>query len=172
MSVLRHKVLTEEQDRQRLEETFMKKDDEIGKLRSTFDRSLNTLSGDAQKLQTILDKSLHKIDKHIMASNGLEVTDSEITSADEYFTPSKAPSNRLNVTTKLDKYRLPADHAEKTCSPTKLQTQNVKADSYKRGKNPSYTFKSKQNDYTPSKSRIIGVVPSSAAKRPQRPDRK
>ena len=78
MSVLRHKVLSEEHDRQRLEERLMKKDDEIGKLRTTFDRSLNTISGDARNLQTILDKSIYKLEKHIMATKGVILTDSGV----------------------------------------------------------------------------------------------
>ena len=165
--MLRHRVLSDEHDRQRLEETFMKKDDEIGKLRSTFDRSLNTISGDARNLQTILDKSLHKLDKHIMATNGIILTDSEVTSNDEFYSTPKAPAKRVGVVTKLDKYELPVQHGARTNNLNK--NIDGKPDLHKRGKSSSSNLKGRTNEYTPSRSK---VTPNSASKRPQRPDRR
>ena len=166
MSVLRHKVLSEEHDRQRLEETFIKKDDQIGKLKTTFDRSLNTISGDARNLQTILDKSLYKLDKHIMATKGVILTDSDVTSNDEY-SPSKAPTKRSDVATKLDKYELPVEHGLKTAKSSK--NQDGKLDLHKKGKNSNLNSKGRLNEYTPTRAKI---VPTTSVKRPQRPDRK
>ena len=148
----------------------MKRDDEMGKLRSTFDRSLNTISGDARNLQTILDKSLHKLDKHILATKGIAVTDSEMTSTDEYHSPSKAPPKRLNIVTKLDKYELPVDNEEKT--PKSSKSQDGKTDSHKKGKNSSLTSKSRLSEYTPPRAKVSNAMQTSAVKRPLRPDRR
>ena len=144
----------------------MKKDDEIGKLRSTFDRSLNTISGDARNLQTILDKSLYKLDKHIMATNGIILTDSELTSNDEY-TLSKAPTKKMDVVTKLDKYELPAGHGVKQTKSSKIQDSKV--DLYKKGRNSNITSAGKSTENTQSRTKFM---PTSSVKRPQRPDRR
>ncbi len=105
---MRQKLSTEQKDRQRIEDVYMKKDDQIGRLRSSFDRSLNAITGDTRNLKSILDKSLHKLDKHIMSSQGL-ATDSEVTSTEDGYEINKSrqsrPADYIAIPTKLDKYR-------------------------------------------------------------------
>eukprot|EP00794_Sanderia_malayensis_P020537 gene20537-22556_t len=112
ITTLRQRLAIEQNDRQRIEDIYTRKDDEIDRLRTSFDRSLNTITGDTRNLKTILDKSLHKLDKHIMSSQGLAVTESDVTSTDESYDVSKSKSrlsdkmpDYASISTKLDKYR-------------------------------------------------------------------
>ena len=79
MSSLRQKLASERHERHRLEESSSKRDDEIDRLRSSFDRSLNNITSDTTNLKSILDKSLNKLDKQIRVTEGL-ASDSEVTS--------------------------------------------------------------------------------------------
>uniref|UniRef100_A0A7M5XCB0 Uncharacterized protein n=1 Tax=Clytia hemisphaerica TaxID=252671 RepID=A0A7M5XCB0_9CNID len=83
MTLLRSELQTERKQRERLEDLYYKRDDQVTKLRSTFDQSLNTISKDTKNIKSILGKSLKKLDKEI---DGNDVTDDDMTSSEKNFT--------------------------------------------------------------------------------------
>ena len=75
---LRVELNMERQRREQLESRYMKSDDQVSQLRSTFDKSLNTLSKDTHNIKSIIGKSLQKIDR----IENSEITDSEMVDTD------------------------------------------------------------------------------------------
>ena len=82
MANLRSELHHEKKLRERLEELYYKRDEQVSQLRSTFDQSLNTLSKDTRNIKSILGKSLKKLDRD-MVGNGVDVTEDEATSSSE-----------------------------------------------------------------------------------------
>ncbi len=155
----------------------MRKDDEIGRLRSSFDRSLNTITGDTKNLKDILDKSLHKLDKHLLTTQGLPA-DSEVTSTEESCDLSKSFSRNSrgfhSIPTKLDKYRptleeKATDGLHRKASPTRKTISGQK-------QSPSRKSKpcSERKRYNVNKYSSPSVISSSPNKVPisKRSDRK
>lgn len=178
--MLQKKLTSEQHSRQHLEDTFLRKDDEMGKLRSSFDRSLNTINGDARNLKTILDKSLHKLDRHIMATQGLAPTDSEITSADESLEASKSRSkwsmSYSPVKTKLDKYlpqrdERPAKEASRRSIPVRTLSPERKASPSRKTKLANLSGKVNGITYASPKVKADITHRSHSARRPVRPGR-
>ena len=180
VSLLQKKLTSEQHSRQQLEDTFLRKDDEMGKLRSSFDRSLNTINGDARNLKTILDKSLHKLDRHIMATQGLAPTDSEITSADESIEASRARSkwsmSYSPIKTKLDKY-LPqreerlANETSRRSVPVRKLSPERKASPSRKTKQTNLNGKVNGITYASPKIKSDSAHRSQSARRPVRPGR-
>ena len=170
---LRHKLLIEQQDRQRLEDTFLKREDELGKLRYSFDRSLNTITGDARNLKTILDGSLNKLEKHLMTAQGVAATDSEVTSGDEVTTVppskvrSKANANGIHVPSKLDKY-LPATGGQEYSKASNVNERNTDRNNSAKKKTKSSSHAQYSHNEMHSKSKTSAFSNGSALHRPVR----
>ena len=78
----------EKRRREKLEELYNRRDDQMNHLRSTFGHSLNTITKDTDNIKAILGRSLQKIDRQMQIPNG-EVSDSDInTECDQDFPSS------------------------------------------------------------------------------------
>ena len=90
---MRLELDSEKRSRERLADLYSKRDDQVTKLRSTFDESLNAISTDTNNIKSILGKSLKKIDKQIHHGNAT-LSDSDFTETDlESNYPSKSLSS-------------------------------------------------------------------------------
>jgi len=112
MTVLRSELCQEKKRRERLEDLYYKRDDQVTQLRSTFDQSLNTISKDTKNIKSILGKSLKSLDREMIGANaggpdGQSDYDDEMTSSEQsdlYAANSTAKfsgGRYLNLTTSL-----------------------------------------------------------------------
>ena len=92
LSSMQLELDSEKRRRERLENLYSKRDDQVTKLRSTFDESLNAISTDTNNIKSILGKSLKKIDKQMNHGNAT-LSDSDLTETD---LESNYPSKRLS----------------------------------------------------------------------------
>ena len=58
IQTLRVELSLERQRRERLENRYTTRDEQVNQLRTTFDQSLNTISKDTKNIKTIIGKSL------------------------------------------------------------------------------------------------------------------
>ena len=103
MDELRSELSSEKKQRERLENLYYKRDDQVLQLRSTFDQSLNTLSKDTRNIKSILGKSLKKLDRDM---GGVDVgeTLSDATDDDVELSPSERAFNGLTYTPSAGRY--------------------------------------------------------------------
>ena len=97
--MLRSELIQEKKRRERLEDLYYKRDDQVSQLKSTFDKSLNTISKDTKNIKSILGKSLKTLDREMTVTNngGGDVQqsdyDDEMTSSELTFPESDYVAN-------------------------------------------------------------------------------
>lgn len=161
ISELRSELSHEQKRRERLENMYSRREDQVTQLRSTFDHSLNTLSKDTKNIKSILGKSLKKLDY------GLENPDGETTmSGSEVMTDTTSDTmEQYTPTTRLSGSRylnLPTHRSKKSHESTTIAVTSIKEIQRHKGK-PNYTTTPKsyrKSDHS-QKFQSTAMIPSS-----------